>query len=65
MLKKKFKNVNINDSINPDESVAYGATLQAEKKLGKKNEKLKEFQYIDSAPFNIGIAITNPNNLNE
>jgi molecular chaperone DnaK (HSP70) len=29
IIKEEFKNIKINDQINPDEVVAYGATIQA------------------------------------
>ena len=63
-LKDIFENVKINDSINPDESVAYGATILAEKKLRSNNKQLINFGYREVTPFNIGIAVENENDIN-
>ena len=60
-LKENFKGVKINDSINPDETVAYGATLMAAKILIKKDENLKGFNLMDITPLSLGIAILNNN----
>ena len=49
----------INDSINPDEAVAYGATLQAEKKLYNKDEIISNLNILDITPFSLGIATKN------
>ena len=54
-LKKK----NINDSINPDETVAYGATLQAQKKLYIQDEAISKFNILDIAPFSLGVSVKN------
>jgi len=55
-----FKNkVKINDSINPDEAVAYGATLQAEKILYNNDKIISNFHILDINPFSLGISVKN------
>ena len=58
ILKKKFGERKIKDSINPDEAVAFGAALQCAK-LEQKDES--NFILQDIIPYNIGIARMNPN----
>ena len=57
ILSEKFKNVPINDSINPDEAVAYGAAIFAEKLNGGNNELLDDFDYYDSTQHSYGIEV--------
>ena len=64
ILTKKFEFAIINDSINPDESVAFGATILAEKNIRKNSEQLKDFNFRDAIPFNIGIAVQNKEDRN-
>ena len=54
-----FPGIKINDSINPDEAVAYGATLDAEKILHKKNELISNFHLLDITPLSLGTNIKN------
>ena len=49
----------INDSINPDEAVAYGATLMAAKILIKGDKVLQGFNLMDITPLSLGIAVGN------
>ena len=49
----------INDSINPDEAVAYGATLQAEKKLYNKDGIISNLNILDITPFSLGVSVKN------
>ena len=49
----------INDSINPDETVAYGATLMAAKILIKKDKNLSGFNLMDITPLSLGIEVKN------
>ena len=53
------KQIKINDSINADEAVAYGATLQAEKILYNRDEIISNFHILDITPFSLGISVIN------
>ena len=59
ILANKFPNIPINDKINPDEVVAYGATLFCEKLKGNNNELLEKFNYFDSTQHSYGIEVEN------
>jgi len=59
MLKRIFKNCKINDSINPEESVAVGATLMAAKILNKTDNLISTFNLMDITPLSLGIEIIN------
>jgi len=62
ILKNKFgKNIPINNYINPDEIVAYGAALCCEKLIRSNNELLKNFNYFDSIQHSYGIEVENGN----
>ncbi len=50
ILKNYFPNCKINDSINPDEAVAFGATIEAEKILHNNNESISNFLLKDITP---------------
>ena len=58
ILNKKFK-CKINDSINPDETIAYGATLMAAKILIKKSNLLLGFNLMDITPLSLGVEVVN------
>ena len=61
-IKDKAKNsegTKINDSINPDETVAYGATLMAAKILIKQDANIAEFSLMDITPLSLGINVLN------
>ena len=58
-LKKFFPKSNINNSINPDEAVAYGATLEAEKILHNKNVTIQNFLLKDVIPLSLGTNVLN------
>ena len=58
-LKNYFKNSKINDSINPDEAVAYGATLMAAKILLNDDNILSDFDLFDITPLSLGIEVEN------
>ena len=49
----------INDSINPDEAVAYGATLMAAKILIKDDFKFAKFNLLDITPLSLGVQVMN------
>jgi len=58
-LKEYFEGVKINDIINPDEAIAYGATLMAAKILIKKDDNFKGFNLMDITPLSLGVNIKN------
>ena len=49
----------INDTINPDETVAYGATLMAARILIKKDDIITGFKLMDITPLSLGINVKN------
>ena len=57
ILLKKFPNVIINDSINPEEAVAYGATIFCESERKKEGEFWDGFEYTDLIQHSYGIEI--------
>ena len=58
-LKEYYEGVKINDSINPDEIIAYGTTLMAAKILIKRDDNLKGFNLIDITPLSLGLNAKN------
>jgi L1 cell adhesion molecule like protein len=50
-------NVKINDSINPDEAVAYGAAVDAYKIHSKKKAVLNDIVLLDTTPFSLGLGV--------
>ena len=62
IVKNYFPKCKINDNINPDEVVAYGATLEAEKILYNNDESITNFNLLDIVPFSLGTDIVNINN---
>ena len=57
-----FFDVHINNSINPDETVAYGAAIQAAKLLKQGSDILDDVILMDITPFSLGINILNESN---
>ncbi|CAF0831839.1 unnamed protein product [Adineta steineri] len=55
LLQDFFNGKELNKSINPDEAVAYGASVQAAILTGDKSEEIKEVVLIDVAPLSLGI----------
>ena len=55
LLSDYFGGKKLCNSINPDEAVAYGATIQASLLAGKKSEKLEELLLLDVAPLSLGL----------
>ena len=59
MIKNYFFDVNINDSINPDETVAYGAAIQAAKLMKQGSDILDDVVLMDITPFSLGVDVIN------
>lgn len=57
ILNEKFPNAIINDTINPDEAVAYGAAIFCESERRKTGDFWEDFDYIDSIQHSYGIEI--------
>ena len=58
ILKEKFpKKDIINDSINPDEAVAFGAAIFAESLIRNTGEFWEDFQYLDTTRSSLGIEV--------
>ena len=55
MLSEFFNGKKLNRSINPDEAVAYGATVQAAILSGEGSEQIKDLLLIDVTPLSQGI----------
>lgn len=55
LLQDYFNGKKLNNSINPDESVAYGAAVQAAILTGQGNENTKEMLLLDVTPLTLGI----------
>ena len=59
IVKTYFPNIRINDTINPDEAIAYGATIAAEKMLHNKDDTIKNFSLLDITPISLGTDVQN------
>ena len=59
IIREKFSKCKINDSINPDEAIAYGATIEAEKIMHPQGDKTKNFSLLDVTPFSLGTDVKN------
>ncbi len=53
LLKDFFNGKELNNSINPDEAVAYGAAVHAAIFIGDKSEKIKNKLVLDVAPLSL------------
>ena len=62
LIHNYFFDVNINDSINPDEAVAYGAAIQAAKLMQQGNDILNDVILMDITPFSLGTDVINNSN---
>ena len=56
MLKEYFYGKELNKRLNPDEAIAYGATIEAAIQMGKYSE---DVALLDVCPFSLGIAVVN------
>ena len=59
MLKDYFYGKELNKRLNPDEAVAYGATIEAALQMGKYSE---DVALLDVCPFSWGIAVVDNEN---
>ena len=59
MLKNYFEGKELNCSLNPDEAIAYGATIEAALQMGKYS---KDVTLLDVCPFSLGIAVVTKKN---
>ncbi|XP_023909298.2 heat shock cognate 70 kDa protein [Quercus suber] len=57
LLQDFFDGKELCKSINPDESVAYGAAVQAAILTGMKNEKLQDIVLLDVTPLSLGVEV--------
>merc|ERR1712038_1840775 len=55
LLQDFFNGKELNKSINPDEAVAYGATVQAAILTGEQHESVSDLLLLDVAPLSMGI----------
>ena len=62
VVKNYFPKCKINDSINPDEAVAYGAAIDAEKRLYNRGNAISNIHLYDITPLSLGIEVVNQSN---
>ena len=55
MLSEYFGGKTLNESVNPDEAVAYGAAIQAAILSGMQDEKLQSIVLVDVTPLSLGL----------
>ena len=55
LLKEFFNGKELNNSIHPDEAVAYGAAVQAAILSGVQDSTIKDVLLVDVAPLSLGI----------
>ena len=59
IIRNYFEKSKINDIINPDEAVAFGATLRAEKILHNRDDVISNLHLLDAIPLSLGTNIKN------
>ena len=59
IIKDYFDGKELNCSLNPDEAIAYGATIEAALQMGKYSE---DVSLLDVCPFSLGIAVVTKKN---
>mgnify|MGYP003571313288 CR=1 FL=1 len=57
IVSEYFGGIKINDSINPDEAVAYGAAIEAFKIHSKKKDIMNDIVLMDTIPFSLGLGV--------
>ena len=65
IVQSYFYDIHINDSINPDETVAYGAAIQAAKLNKQGGDILNDVILMDITPFSLGIDVVNNSDIPE
>ena len=61
LIQNYFFDVHINDTINPEETVARGAAIQAAKIMNQGNDILNDVILMDITPFSLGVQTKNLN----
>ena len=61
IIQNYFFDIHINDNINPDETVAYGAAIQAAKLMKQGSDILNDVILMDITPFSLGIQVEDSN----
>ena len=61
IIQNYFFDVHINDTINPEETVAHGAAIQAAKIMNQGSDILNDVILMDITPFSLGVQTKNLN----